>query len=93
MNKQNLNELEEIQHPYEIEYSSLKSSKNDSTKVQANKLKILNENLSLDNNNNNQKNIFKNSPNLNSINSIKSFSNNDNEISKNFRLNEKTKKI
>ena len=92
MNKQNLNELEEIQHPYEIEYSSLKSSKNDSTKVQANKLKILNENLSLNNNNNNQKNIFKNSPNLNSINSIKSFSNNDNEISKNFRLNEKTKK-
>ena len=91
MNKQNLNELEEIQHPYEIDYSSLKSSKNDSTKVQANKLKILNENLSL-NNNNNQKNIFKNSPNLNSINSIKSFSNNDNEISKNFRLNEKTKK-
>ena len=92
MNKQNLNELEEIQHPYEIDYSSLKSSKNDSTKVQANKLKILNENLSLSNNNNNQKNIFKNSPNLNSINSIKSFSNNDNEISKNFRLNEKTKK-
>ena len=59
MNKQNLNELEEIQHPYEIEYSSLKSSKNDSTKVQANKLKILNENLSLNNNNTNITNIIK----------------------------------
>ena len=90
MNKQNLNELEGIQNPYEIEFSSLKSSKNDSSKTQKNKLKILNNNLSSNNNINNQKKLFKNSQNLNSINSFKSFSNN-NDISKNFRLNSNTR--
>ena len=70
MNKQNLNELEGIQNPYEIEFSSLKSSKNDSSKTPKNKLKILNNNLSSNNNINNQKKLFKNSQNLNSINSF-----------------------
>ena len=34
MNEYNANELEEFEHPYELEYSSLKSSKNESLKVQ-----------------------------------------------------------
>ena len=34
MNEYKANELEDIEHPYEIEYSSLKSSKNESLKIQ-----------------------------------------------------------
>ena len=92
MNKYEINELEQIEHPYEIEYSSLKSSKNESSKVHANKLKEMNKII---NNNNNikinsQNNfVLRNSPNLNSINSFKSLQNNNNT---DFRLNENTKK-
>ena len=95
MKKNGINELEEIERPYEMEFSSLKSSKNDSSKAQKNKLKVINENLMRNDNNNkidNQKNIFRNSPNLNSINSFKSLTNKNNYNSKNFRLNENTKK-
>ena len=89
MKKYETNELEAFEHPYELEYSSMKSSKNDSLKAQANKLKEINNNLLGINNNNSQKNVLKNSQNLNSINSFKSLPN-DNNI--NFRLNEKAKK-
>ena len=89
MKKYESNELEAFEHPYELEYSSMKSSKNDSIKKQSNKLKEINNNLLGINNINKQKNDFRNSQNLNSINSFKSLPN-DNHI--NFRLNEKTKK-
>ena len=89
MKKYETNELEAFEHPYELEYSSMKSSKNDSLKAQANKLKEINNNLLGINNINKYKNVLKNSQNLNSINSFKSLPN-DNNI--NFRLNEKTKK-
>ena len=89
MKKYETNELEAFEHPYELEYSSMKSSKNDSLKAQANKLKEINNNLLGINNINSQKNVLKNSQNLISINSFKSLPN-DNNI--NFRLNEKTKK-
>ena len=89
MKKYESNELEAFEHPYELEYSSMKSSKNDSLKVQANKLKEINNNFLGINNINSQKNVLKNSQNLISINSFKSLPN-DNNI--NFRLNEKAKK-
>ena len=89
MKKYETNELEAFEHPYELEYSSMKSSKNDSLKAQANKLKEINNNLLGINNINSQKNVLKNSQNLISINSFKSLPN-DNNI--NFRLNEKAKK-
>ena len=89
MKKYETNELEAFEHPYELEYSSMKSSKNDSLKAQANKLKEINNNLLGINNINKYKNVLKNSQNLNSINSFKSLPN-DNNI--NFRLNEKAKK-
>ena len=89
MKKYETNELEAFEHPYELEYSSMKSSKNDSLKAQANKLKEINNNLLGINNINIQKNVLKNSQNLISINSFKSLPN-DNNI--NFRLNEKAKK-
>ena len=89
MKKYETNELEAFEHPYELEYSSMKSSKNDSLKAQANKLKEINNNLLGINNINKYKNVLKNSQNLISINSFKSLPN-DNNI--NFRLNEKTKK-
>ena len=90
MKKYETNELEAFEHPYELEYSSMKSSKNDSLKAQANKLKEINNNLlGINNNINSQKNVLKNSQNLISINSFKSLPN-DNNI--NFRLNEKAKK-
>ena len=89
MKKYETNELEAFEHPYELEYSSMKSSKNDSLKAQANKLKENNNNFLGINNINSQKNVLKNSQNLISINSFKSLPN-DNNI--NFRLNEKTKK-
>ena len=89
MKKYETNELEAFEHPYELEYSSMKSSKNDSLKAQANKLKEINNNFLGINNINSQKNVLKNSQNLNSINSFKSLPN-DNNI--NFRLNEKAKK-
>ena len=84
MKKSEVNELEEFERPYEIEYSSLKSSKNESLKMHQDKLKQYNKNI-LEKNNTN-KNMFINNPNLNSINSFKSISN------KNYRLNENTKK-
>ena len=89
MKKYETNELEAFEHPYELEYSSMKSSKNDSLKAQANKLKEINNNFLGINNINSQKNVMKNSQNLISINSFKSLPN-DNNI--NFRLNEKAKK-
>ena len=89
MKKYETNELEAFEHPYELEYSSMKSSKNDSLKAQANNLKEINNNLLGINNINKYKNVLKNSQNLISINSFKSLPN-DNNI--NFRLNEKTKK-
>ena len=89
MKKYETNELEAFEHPYELEYSSMKSSKNDSLKAQTNKLKEINNNLLGINNINSQKNVLKNSQNLISINSFKSLPN-DNNI--HFRLNEKTKK-
>ena len=89
MKKYETNELEAFEHPYELEYSSMKSSKNDSLKAQANKLKKINNNFLGINNINSQKNVLKNSQNLISINSFKSLPN-DNNI--NFRLNEKAKK-
>lgn len=89
MKKYETNELEAFEHPYELEYSSMKSSKNDSLKAQANKLKEINNNLLGINNINKYKNVLKNSQNLISINSFKSLPN-DNNI--NFRLNEKAKK-
>ena len=89
MKKYETNELEAFEHPYELEYSSMKSSKNDSLKAQTNKLKEINNNLLGINNINIQKNVLKNSKNLISINSFKSLPN-DNNI--NFRLNEKAKK-
>ena len=89
MKKYETNELEAFEHPYELEYSSMKSSKNDSLKAQANKLKEINNNFLGINNINSQKNVLKNSQNLISINSFKSLPN-DNNI--NFRLNEKAKK-
>ena len=67
----------------------MKSSKNDSLKAQTNKLKIINNKILDINDSNKQKNIFRNSPNLNSINSFKSLQNNNNT---DFRLNENTKK-
>ena len=96
MKKYYANELDEIERPYEMEYSSMKSSKNDSLKAKANKLKVINKNLlNINNNNNqinNQKNIFRNTPNLNSISSFKSLQNNNVNNNINFRLNEITKK-
>ena len=96
MNKNDINELEAIERPYEIEFSSLKSSKNDSSKAQKNKLKVVNNNLLRNNNNKNkidyQKNVFRNTPNLNSISSFKSFTNKNNNNSNHFRLNKNTKK-
>ena len=89
MKKYEKNELEAFEHPYELEYSSMKSSKNDSLKAQANKLKEINNNFLGINNINKYKNVLKNSQNLISINSFKSLPN-DNNI--NFRLNEKAKK-
>ena len=89
MKKYETNELEAFEHPYELEHSSTKPSKNDSLKAQANKLKEINNNFLGINNINSQKNVMKNSQNLISINSFKSLPN-DNNI--NFRLNEKTKK-
>jgi len=89
MKKYETNELEAFEHPYELECSSMKSSKNDSLKAQENKLKEINNNLLGINNINKYKNVLKNSQNLNSINSFKSLPN-DNNI--NFRLNEKAKK-
>ena len=89
MKKYETNELEAFEHPYELEYSSMKSSKNDSLKAQANKQKEINNNFLGINNINKYKNVLKNSQNLNSINSFKSLPN-DNNI--NFRLNEKAKK-
>ena len=82
-------ELEAFEHPYEIDYSSMKSSQNDSLRAKANKLKEINNNLLGINDNNKPKNIFRNSPNLNSINSVQSLPNNNNT---DFRLNENTKK-
>jgi hypothetical protein len=67
----------------------MKSSKNDSLKAQTNKLKIINNKILDINDSNKQKNIFRNSPNLNSINSFKSLQNNNKT---DFRLNENTKK-
>ena len=89
MKKYETNELEAFEHPYELEHSSTKPSKNDSLKAQANKLKEINNNFLGINNINSQKNVMKNSQNLISINSFKSLPN-DNNI--NFRLNEKAKK-
>ena len=89
MKKCEINELEVFEHPYEIDFSSMKSSKNDSLKAQTNKLKIINNKILDINDSNKQKNIFRNSPNLNSINSFKSLQNNNNT---DFRLNENTKK-
>ena len=89
MKKCEINELEAFEHPYEIDFSSMKSSKNDSLKAQTNKLKIINNKILGINDSNKQKNIFRNSPNLNSINSFKSLQNNNNT---DFRLNENTKK-
>ena len=89
MKKCEINELEAFEHPYEIDFSSMKSSKNDSLKAQTNKLKIINNKILDINDSNKQKNIFRNSPNLNSINSFKSLQNNNNT---DFRLNENTKK-
>ena len=83
MNKYSTNELEGFQHPYEIDYSSMKSSKNDSLKIKANRLKDNKNNLLGSNDI-----IFRNSPNLNSINSFKSLQSNNH----NFRLNKNTKK-
>ena len=40
MKKYYANELDEIERPYEIEYSSMKSSKNDSLKAKKNQLKV-----------------------------------------------------
>ena len=89
MNEYNANELEEFEHPYELEYSSLKSSKNESLKLQNKEYN--NRNLFRINNNN--KNIYQNNQNI-IINQ-----NNDNIISdfnimnnNNFRLNEANKK-
>ena len=84
MKKSEVNELEEFERPYEIEYSSLKSSKNESLKMHQDKLKQYNKNIL--EKNNTDKNMFVNNPNLNSVNSFKSISN------KNYRLNENTKK-
>ena len=89
MNKYEINELEGFERPYEIDFSSMKSSKNDSLKVKANKLKSINNNLLDINNNYNQKYIFRNSQNINNINSFKSLPNNN---PKYFRLDENTKK-
>ena len=89
MKKCEINELQAFEHPYEIDFSSMKSSKNDSLKAQTNKLKIINNKILDINDSNKQKNIFRNSPNLNSINSFKSLQNNNNT---DFRLNENTKK-
>ena len=89
MNKYEINELEGFEHPYEIDFSSMKLSKNDSLKMKANKLKSINNNLLDINNNYNQKYIFRNSQNINNINSFKSLPNNN---PKYFRLDENTKK-
>ena len=51
MNEYKANELEEIEHPYELEYSSLKSSKNESIKVQNKKENNNNNLLGINNNN------------------------------------------
>ena len=83
MNKYGINELEGFQHPYEIDYSSMKSSKNDSLKIKANRLKENKNNLIGSNDI-----IFRNSPNLNSINSLKSLQSNNH----NYRLNKNIKK-
>ena len=99
MNQYQVNELEDFEHPYELEYSSLKSSKNESLKVHNikennnNLLGINNNNKSnyqnqdnenAVNNQNNNSNVIKVLNNSNSINNI----NNEN----NFRLNEQVKK-
>ena len=101
MNQIKPNELEEFEHPYELEYSSLKSSKNESIKVQH--IKENNNNLLGINNNNNKYNYQNqnneniiNIPNdnnniikvLNNSNSLDNNINNEN----NYRLNDKVKK-
>jgi hypothetical protein len=85
MNK--ANELEGIEHPYELEYSSLKSSKNESLKIQS--IKDNNNLLNINNSNYNYPGINNNTlfqHNSNSINiqnneNIKQRNGNTNNIS------------
>ena len=63
MTEYKTNELEEFEHPYELEYSSLKSSKNESLKVQTIKENKSNNLLGINNNNNNK--LLENNKNIN----------------------------
>ena len=87
MNEYKANELEDIEHPYEIEYSSLKSSKNESLKIQTindnnNLLDINNSNSKNSQSNNNDTLFQHNSNNIKTINddNIKQRNNNTNNM-------------
>ena len=103
MSKYRSNELEEFEHPYELEYSSLKSSKNESIKVQNNILKNNNNLLRINNNNkynkynkyiqqHNQNNINVKNNNDNIINNNIDNMNDNNSYNNNYRLNDNIKK-
>ena len=87
MNNYQQNELEDIEHPYELEYSSHKSSKNESLKIQTNKDN--NNSLGINNNNNypsiNNNTLFQNNSNIiniqNNDNILQRNNNNKNNIS------------
>ena len=95
MKEYKTNELEEFEHPYELDYSSLKSSKNESLKIQ--NIKENNKNLlGINNKNNNNININHNNKisNFQKSNNADMMNNNINynQIPNNYRLNEANKK-
>lgn len=85
MNECKGNDLEEFAHPYELDYSSLKSSKNESLKIQHN-IKDNNNLLGINSNNNNNNNFiginnnnfYQNNPNTIKIQNNDNFMQNNN---------------
>ena len=104
MNEYKGNDLEEFAHPYELDYSSLKSSKNESLKIQHN-IKDNNNLLDINSNNNNNNNFiginnnnfYQNNPNTIKIQNNDNFMENNNinnniNYNNNYRLNENNKR-
>ena len=104
MNEYKGNDLEEFAHPYELDYSSLKSSKNESLKMQHN-IKDNNNLLGINSNNNNNNNFiginnnnfYQNNPNTIKIQNNDNFMQNNNinnniNYNNNYRLNENNKR-
>ena len=104
MNEYKGNDLEEFAHPYELDYSSLKSSKNESLKIQHN-IKDNNNLLGINSNNNNNNNFiginnnnfYQNNPNTIKIQNNDNFTQNNNinnniNYNNNYRLNENNKR-